>query len=458
MASYSPKLRLVPLCLSLAVASLFTFTIEAAARTWYIKADGTGDAPTIQAGVDASSPGDVILVAAGTYAATSTVDIAGTPTIVCVAIGKDVSVVSESGPSLTTIGNATARVALYVHDTGSAVEVSGFRLQTLFHGYSCLTSTERLATIPPLSRPRGIKCVNASPKIWNNDISANDIGIELIGSSPLVKENIVSQAGIGLGCYSGTDAAITKNTIHNCGEGIHGESSTIQINENDIYACCEALYCASASSVVFSNNKVHEIDYVAVDCGNSQIHIEDNAFTDTNLAISLGAMTGATDVRGNIFHNQISGAVALSDNANAQITIESNTINLTTHGAAIFCQALSSPAIKRNIIVNSLTGIRCILSSTPTLECNDVFATQTLYAGDCGDQTGLNGNISLDPQFCGIPGTRNYSLQADSPCATGNHPAGSDCGGIGALGVGCGAVSVKAVTWGAVKSFYGQKE
>ncbi len=39
----------------------------AAARTWHVTADGTGDAPTIKAAIDSAAAGDVIELACGTY-------------------------------------------------------------------------------------------------------------------------------------------------------------------------------------------------------------------------------------------------------------------------------------------------------------------------------------------------------------------------------------------------------
>ncbi len=46
---------------------LLVLPIDARSATWIVNADGTGDAPTIQAALDGASPGDTILVSAGLY-------------------------------------------------------------------------------------------------------------------------------------------------------------------------------------------------------------------------------------------------------------------------------------------------------------------------------------------------------------------------------------------------------
>ena len=44
-----------------------TLPADSAARTWYVKQNGTGDVPTIQAGIDSAGVGDTVLVAPGNY-------------------------------------------------------------------------------------------------------------------------------------------------------------------------------------------------------------------------------------------------------------------------------------------------------------------------------------------------------------------------------------------------------
>lgn len=451
----SRNLRNCGSALTLSFFLLTTATpVVALGRTWYIKADGTGDAPTIQAGVDAASPGDVVLVAAGSYPTTSTVDIGGTPTAVCVFVSKNITLTSESGPMLTTIGSASARIAIYIVDT-VANEVSGFRLETSFSGYLCVDASSReLLQVPlPILFPRGIRCEDSSPIISNNILPLNDVGIELISSPATVANNVISSCLMGVAAFS-SSAEIRGNVISNCGELIVCEASAPNIHDNDLHDGCGGIRSGLGSAPNINGNTIHDIRGYGVNCGGTSITLQGNRFENTHIALRIAGIVGVSLVQGNTFVAQQFGAIDLSDNPNASISIDGNTIAATGFGAAIFCQAQSSPVIRRNIIVESQIGISCALSSFPTFECNDVVATQGRYVGECSDQTGLNGNISVDPQFCGLPATGNYSLQADSPCAPGNHPDGYDCGLIGAVGVNCGPVAAKLMTWGAIKAMY----
>jgi predicted outer membrane repeat protein len=58
-------MRAVPV--AVVVLALTLATTPAAPRTWQIMPDGSGDAPTIQAGLDSASMGDTVLVSDGTY-------------------------------------------------------------------------------------------------------------------------------------------------------------------------------------------------------------------------------------------------------------------------------------------------------------------------------------------------------------------------------------------------------
>jgi predicted outer membrane repeat protein len=67
----------------------------AAATTYYIKPDGTGSFPNIQAGIDAALPGDIVELADGTFTGAGNRDIGF--------LGKAITVRSRSGNPETCI-------------------------------------------------------------------------------------------------------------------------------------------------------------------------------------------------------------------------------------------------------------------------------------------------------------------------------------------------------------------
>jgi hypothetical protein len=123
----------------------------------------------------------------------------------------------------------------------------------------------------------------------------------------------------------------------------------------------------------------------------------------------------------------------------------------------------SGATISNNIVgtvapgMNPSTGtaVDCILGSSPLFSHNDVWNNVAYnpappYGSGCGDPTGTEGNISLDPKFCGAD-LGDYGLQDFSPCLF----EGEGSTNIGALqGRGCEAAATQPSSWGAVKQIF----
>ncbi len=128
--------------------------------------------------------------------------------------------------------------------------------------------------------------------------------------------------------------------------------------------------------------------------------------------------------------------------------------------AAVSSWYYSSVTLENSIIAfNEGGGIWTQLPATMDVICCDVFGNEGGdYLGDIGDQTGINGNISTDPLFCGdLYPPEPYSLRQDSPC----QPENNDCGVLmGMFGVGCDPTGIPEGTvieessWGALKRLY----
>ena len=102
----------------------------------------------------------------------------------------------------------------------------------------------------------------------------------------------------------------------------------------------------------------------------------------------------------------------------------------------------SYPSMENSIIAFSVvgSGVHCYGSTSYlTLTCCDVFGNEGGgYTGAIDDQTGIDGNIAVDPLFCDLDAGDIHLLQ-ESLCL----PENNDCGVLmGAWGGGCATTPV----------------
>ena len=168
----------------IAVLILGLWVVSPSARTWYIEPDGTGDAPTIQAGVDSAALGDIVLVAAGTYEIDPYIRMKG-----------GITVTAESGPYQTKIVPAPAANpfgAFYCQDIAGAgpTEITGFWIE----GFVRIGD--------PSHKGCGILLmVCGEMNVTNNVITGNGVGIAGLltsGDSVWIRNNTLIGNGSGV--------------------------------------------------------------------------------------------------------------------------------------------------------------------------------------------------------------------------------------------------------------------
>jgi len=121
-------------------------------------------------------------------------------------------------------------------------------------------------------------------------------------------------------------------------------------------------------------------------------------------------------------------------------------------GGAVFLRRADLTMERCIIAFSEDRAVRFFDGATAALTCCDLFGNQGGdWVDDLAEQFGMDGNFSADPLFCGVD---DSGLHGGSPCAPGNHPAGADCGLIGALPVNCEPTATAATSWSRVKSLY----
>jgi hypothetical protein len=201
---------------------------------------------------------------------------------------------------------------------------------------------------------------------------------------------------------------------------------------------------------------------------NSDVKVVGNRFTE-NVNLDVVGIEGNSSsvIEYNIFYGNRGTSVHVYEGASPTIrwnTCVGNTI--TFYGDIEVEGNNSHPVIRNNIIVNAVCiqppphcyytyGVHAYSPPENIIfECNDVWNNPSgNYSGTLSDQTGINGNISVDPLFCGVAGSANFYLQSSSPCASQNVPGGCSGQGMGCYPATC-TVAVKQQSWGSIKSLF----
>lgn len=149
---------------------------------------------------------------------------------------------------------------------------------------------------------------------------------------------------------------------------------------------------------------------------------------------------GSPTIRENLFLNNMFEGVQMWL---AAPTIEFNTFfGLPLYGVRVQ-QVESQPTVRNNIFAEIETWAVFCAGSQVTLDCNLFWNNARDYDGDCDYQ---DSDVLSDPAFCDAA-AGDYTLHEGSPAL----PENSDCGGMGAFGVGCGPTPVLETSWGKIK-------
>lgn len=417
-----------------------------------------GDFATIQAAMNASSSGDEVVVAPGTYA----------ENIVLTAVHSGVWLRSSSGPAATTIDGGLTAPVIRCTNVSAGTTIEGFTI-TRGRGNGLVLGG-------------GLSFLGSSPTVKNCSVRGNVSGAGggaylNQGCNPIIIDSEFADnqapSGSGGGFYSDNNCSpriercnIHHNTCAAYGAGlVTGDFSSSVIINNEIHHNTASLdgggaWFARQGTLSVVNNRFYQ--NVGQSGGAMWIQggggtFEENQIYENRASTNDGGgifCTTTVTIRNNVFwsnaaHSQ-GGAIALS---NGLCLVEGNTIvrNTAVVGAGISCDNFSgaSNTLRLNIVAYQLLG-GGIRGFGATFECNDVFQNAGGNYQIFTDQTGLNGNISSDPVFCNLL-TFDLTIAQGSPCV----PANSPCDAlIGALGPACGPLATKQATWGAVKALY----
>jgi hypothetical protein len=359
-------------------------------RTRYVRADGTGDYPTINAAVHAALPGDVVLVGPGTYD-WFTQDTGDTATSMVTVLRDqtDFTIRGEDGAAATKLDARSQGRVLYVtggtfgsgaERTWAGVTIEGFT----FMGGSALGVSGQLG--PPWAGA-GI-AIHLSDTVVRNCV---------------FRDNAATEGGaVWMGGQGGSrlEDCLVENNRADTGGGV------LLVNSEPVMGLVRCIIRDNHANLAGGGLFATNVGVVIED-----LQVYDNVSSDKGGGIYLSALHPGSSLTG------------CTIVANRGIT-----------GGGLRVATSMTVELRRCLIANALGG-----GAIAVIDGGNVAAGCCLVYGNVGGNawpagyTDLGGNLAMDPLLC----TDHVSPTALSPCLPANRAGGDACGLIGALAGGC---------------------
>ena len=456
--------------LAAVAALLLIIPVSTTALTRHVKADGTGDAPTIQGAVDLCASGDTVLVAPGTYRGDGNRDV--------VVEWMGIAILAESATDSTVIDCEADDIFqhgafLFKNTAGSECSLEGITI-IYSYGYAvaCDSADVRMdnvhcalggANAPPgESGTRSIvDCADSDLSIHGCTFNDNHGTIVVVSRSTVHLDycELCSNSSSLMFCLylqEGSRVTLENSTIsHNSscitdvsGPGILSNAylkiRNCRLTDNR-GTTASVINFSSADSLVIEDTEIMDN---RTDPGYACIKIRSSPnvlITGSTIAgndahvIEMGYSTVTIE------HTAIYGNQGWWDGFLEMYYSQLNLNGVTWADNGFLFLVEGSHVNARNSIFafNSITTEDTWIYGygTAEFECCNVYGNGGGdWVGPAAGQDTVPCNFSADPIFCD-PENDEYTLHVESPCMPGNHPGGCDCGIIGALGQGCDYVA-----------------